>query len=117
MGEFLAQGARRASLDKPGDIRWKRRREGAHRQVNLIGLNCQFDQLPLVLMNKLMNNLFSSPFHRFTKKSTTICAGKRSDERQVSGHGLDHAVISSEVTHGRNKVEFVSMIARMLLAR
>jgi hypothetical protein len=58
MGEFLAQEARRASLDKPGDIRWKSRREGAHTQVNMIGLKRQFDQLPLVLMDKLMNNLF-----------------------------------------------------------
>ena len=58
MGEFLAQEARRASLAKPGDIRWKRRREGAHPQVNMIGLKRQFDQLPLVLMDKLMNNLF-----------------------------------------------------------
>jgi hypothetical protein len=44
MDEFLAQEARRASLDQPGDIRWKRRRQGAHTQVNLIGLNRQFDQ-------------------------------------------------------------------------
>ncbi len=58
MGEFLAQKARRTSLDKPGAIRWKSRREGAHKQVNTIGLNRQFDQLPLVLMDNLMNNLF-----------------------------------------------------------
>jgi hypothetical protein len=45
--KFLAQETRRASHDKPGDIRWKRRREGAHKQVNMIGLNRQFDQLPL----------------------------------------------------------------------
>jgi len=38
--------------------------------VNLIGLNRQFDQLPLVLMDKLMNNLLESLFHRSTKKST-----------------------------------------------
>ena len=105
MGKFLAQETRRASHDKPGDMRWKRRREGAHKQVNLIGLKRQFDQLPLVLMDKLMNNLFSSLFHRSTKKSTPICADKRSDDRQVSGHCVDHAGILSDVTHGRNKVE------------
>ena len=76
MGEFLAQEARRASFDKPGDIRWKRRREGAHKQVNMIGLNRQFDQWPLVLMDNLMNNPFSSLFHRSTKMSTPLFPAK-----------------------------------------
>jgi hypothetical protein len=76
MGEFLAQETRRAFLDKPGNIRWKRRREGAHKQVNLIGLNRRFDQLPLMLMEHLMNTLFSSLFHRSTKKSTPIVRAK-----------------------------------------
>src|SRR5215469_1653565 len=76
MGKFLEQETRGASFDKPGDIRWKRRREGAHKQVNLIGLNRQFDQWPLVLMDNLINNLLSSLFHRSSKKSTPLCAGK-----------------------------------------
>jgi hypothetical protein len=44
--------------------------------VNLIGLNRQFDQLPLVLMDKLMNNLLESLFHRSTKKSTPLVRAK-----------------------------------------
>jgi len=44
--------------------------------VNLIGLNRQFDQLPLVLMDKLINNLLESLFHRSTKKSTPLVRAK-----------------------------------------
>ena len=44
--------------------------------MNLIGLNRQFDQLPLVLMDKLINNLLESLFHRSTKKSTPLVRAK-----------------------------------------
>jgi hypothetical protein len=44
MGKFPAQETRRASFDKPGDIRWKSRRDGAHKQVNMIGLKRQLPE-------------------------------------------------------------------------
>ncbi len=40
--------------------------------MNMVRLNCQFDKLPLMFMDKIMNNLFKPLFHRSSKKSTPI---------------------------------------------
>ena len=60
----------------------------------MIGLNPQFEKLPLVFVHHLMNNLLKPLFHWPSKRSTPIRRDKKSDDQQGSGPYVGHAAIS-----------------------
>ena len=60
MRKLLTQVVRATALDKPWNIRWQRVRVGADEEVDVIGLNGQPDDLPLVLRCHLCDDLLQA---------------------------------------------------------
>ena len=60
MRELLPQIVRAAPLDEPGNVRRQRVRIGPDEQVDMMGLDRQRDDLPIVFMCHLVNDVLQT---------------------------------------------------------
>lgn len=67
MRELFAQVVRAAPLDEPGDVGRQRIRVGANEQMDMIGLDCQPNDLPVVFSCYLRNDLLQAILHQLDK--------------------------------------------------
>ena len=69
MQELLPQIVRAALRDEPGNVRRQRVRIGPDEQVDMIGLDRQRDDLPIVFMCHLVHDLLQTVMYWLDKHS------------------------------------------------
>jgi hypothetical protein len=64
MLKFISENARRATLDEPCNVSWQRVRIASDEQMDMIRLDGEHFDLPSVLIDYFLNNLFQAVMHR-----------------------------------------------------